>query len=261
MPAQSPYISVDPSTPTARVVINRPERRNAMDLAMWKSIPVAIDALSRTPGIRSIVLQGGGDRAFVSGADISEFDEVRCDAKSNEEFTRHVVAATRAIRKTPIPVIAAINGYCIGGGIVLACACDIRIATDDSSFAVPAARLGLGYELENYEALSRLVGPGNAAHMVLTAQSFTAEDALRMGLIQEIVAKDQLTLRIDTLTKDMSHLAPLTLAAAKACALSRIEGDGRAEAQHAIGRCFDSEDFLEGRKAFREKRQPAFAGK
>lgn len=258
MASGSEFVRVELGGPIAEIVIDRPERRNAVDLAMWRAIPDAVAAASAAQETRVIVLRGGGDKAFVSGADISEFNEVRCSAETNAEFTRQVLAATGSIRGAAQPVIAAIRGFCIGGGIVLASACDLRVAANDASFAVPAAKLGLGYELENYEALVRLVGHGAAAHMVLTAQMFSAEDALRMGLVQELVAPDQLMGRVRELGEAMAKLAPLTLTATKRSGQVGLKADGRAIAQAAIDLCFDSEDFAEGRAAFGEKRRPVF---
>lgn len=261
MASGSEFVRVEMSGPIAEIVIDRPERRNAVDLAMWRAIPDAVAEASGGSETRVIVLRGGGDKAFVSGADISEFNTVRCDAATNAEFTRQVLAATGSIRAAPQPVVAAIQGFCIGGGIVLASACDLRVATNDSQFAVPAAKLGLGYELENYEALVRLVGHGSAAHMVLTAQMFSAEEALRMGLVQEVVEPDGLMGRVRELGETMARLAPLTLAATKRSGQVSLKSDGRKIAQAAIDLCFDSEDFVEGRAAFGEKRRPVFQAK
>lgn len=245
----------------AEIVIDRPERRNAVDLATWKAIPGSVAAAMANADTRVIVLRGGGDKAFVSGADISEFNEVRRDAETNREFTRHVLAATEALRSCPRPVIAQIQGYCIGGGIVLACACDIRIAADDATFAVPAAKLGLGYELENYEALARLVGHGAAAQMVMTAQPLDAQRAHQIGLVQEVVPTSDLQEHVTAIAEQITRLAPLSLTAAKASARAALSRELRNAAYSAIDACFDSADFSEGRRAFGEKRPPEFTGR
>lgn len=261
MTTTSAYVRIAASGPIVEIVIDRPDRRNAVDLGMWKAIPEVVDAAVASDETRVIVLRGGGDKAFVAGADISDFDEVRCDSRTNVVFTEHVLAATASIRSAPVPVIAAIQGFCIGGGVVLASACDIRIATEEAVFGVPAGKLGLGYELENYEALVRLVGHGAAAHMVLTARQFSSQEALRMGLVQEVVAPTELTDRVQDVARAMTRLAPLSLAAAKRCAQVGGHDDGRASAHAAIAACYDSEDFREGRTAFREKRAPVFRGR
>ncbi len=261
MPTASSHVSVEIAGPIARITINRPERHNAVDLAMWKAIPEAVAEATADPAVRIVIMLGGGDQAFVAGADISEFNAVRCDAQTNRVFTDHVLRATASLREARTPVIAQINGHCIGGGIVLACACDIRIASNDATFAVPAAKLGLGYEHENYAALARLVGHGQATAMVLSARTYDAETALRTGLIQEAVAKTELYGYVESLALTMSKLAPLTLAATKASARADFSKDGASLAQKAIDRCFDSEDFAEGRRAFREKRRPEFDGR
>lgn len=261
MTSASAYVRISATGPIAEIVIDRPERRNAVDLGMWKAIPECIAAATAADETRVVILRGGGDKAFVAGADISEFEEVRCDSRTNAVFTEHVLAATASIRAAPVPVIAAIRGFCIGGGVVLASACDLRIASEGSVFGVPAAKLGLGYELENYEALVRLVGHGAAAHMVLTARQFSAQEALRMGLVQEVVAPPELMAHVQGVAQGMARLAPLSLAAAKKCGQVAEHVGGRAAAQAAIAACYDSEDFREGRNAFREKRSPVFNGK
>ena len=255
------HIKTEIVGPVGRIIINRPHRHNALNLAMWKAIPDAVAEIENSPDVRCIILQGAGDKAFVSGADISEFETVRCDSTTNEDFTEHVTRATGSLRQSRLPVIACINGYCIGGGVVLACACDIRIASDDATFAVPPARLGLGYELDNYQALERLVGPGNAAMMVLTAKTFSAADALGMGLVQQITPKAEVFDAAERMAADISRLAPMSLTAAKASALAGQSPDGRDRAQKAIDACFDSMDFAEGRAAFGDKRKPVFSGK
>lgn len=260
MAPESQNVIVEVAGPVGRIIINRPDRHNALNLTMWKSIPQAVAEIERSNDVRCIVLQGAGDKAFVSGADISEFETVRCDSETNTYFTHHVTQATRSLRDSRLPVIACIDGYCIGGGVVLACACDIRIASDDATFAVPAARLGLGYELDNYQALERLVGPGNAAAIVLTAQTVSVEDAFRMGLVQQIAPKSRLHQTVEELAIQIARLAPLTLSAAKASARALRSPEAQTDAQKAIDRCFDSEDFAEGRVAFREKRKPSFNG-
>ncbi len=256
----SEHIKLSIAGSVAEIVIDRAERRNAVNLEMWRSIPGAVAHAAENPAIRSIILRGAGDKAFVAGADISEFDDVRCDAQTNHEFTRAVIAATYALRSCRLPVIAQIQGFCIGGGIVLACACDIRIADESATFAVPAAKLGLGYEYENYEALIRIVGYGAAAQMVLTAQPIDAQRALQIGLVQEVISTEKLSSRVREISNQMAALAPMTLAATKASALAAADPALRAQAASAIDACFDSDDFAEGRRAFKERRPPVFQG-
>lgn len=246
--------------PVASVVIDNPERRNAMDQGMWRSIPDALHQASNNANVRAVILRGEGSKAFVSGADITEFEKVRCDARTNAAFTQDVLAATNSIINCPLPVIAAIEGYCFGGGIVLSTACDLRIGSQISSYCVPAAKLGLAYEYENYAALARLIGHGAASNMVLTAHAFTAEEARQMGFLQEIVGSGETAARAHDIATSMTKLAPLTLTATKRSAHGAASPQHERLAREAIDRCFDSQDFHEGRTAFKEKRQARFRG-
>ncbi len=253
-------ILVEVEGSVGRVIFNSPERRNAVGLPVWKALPNAIAILEKDTAVRSIVLTGAGEKAFVSGADISEFETVRCDSVTNHSFTRSVSQATAALTNCPKPVLAEIRGYCIGGGIVLATACDIRICETGSLFAVPPGKLGLGYELDNYQRLARLVGQGIAMEMVATARLFTAEEAKSAGLVNKVVDPSELAGTIDEYTGMIAATAPMSFSAAKLCQRSLLEPSLEEVAQKAIDACFDSEDFREGQSAFKEKRAPVFKG-
>jgi enoyl-CoA hydratase len=246
--------------PAGWITINQPERLNAMRLDMWLALPTAVATLAGEPAVRAIVVRGAGERAFVSGADIAEFETERFDSTSNHAFTAAVTEATRSLASVAKPVIAMIQGYCIGGGVVIASACDIRICSDDSVFGVPAARLGLGYEFDNYARLAALVGRGAAIQMLATARRFDAAEAFRLGYVSEVVPRASLAAAAARLVAEISANAPMSIAAAKACALA-IGGNATAQAaQAAIDACFDSADYREGRAAFRGKRPPQFRG-
>jgi len=243
------------------ITFNQPERLNAVRLDMWQALPEAVQPLASDPAVRSLVVTGAGDRAFISGADIAEFATERFDAASNRIFTQAVTAATACLAEAPKPVIAAISGFCIGGGVVIASACDIRICSDDSTFGVPAARLGLGYEYDNLARLISIIGPGAAMDMVATARRVDAVEALRMGFVSRVVSRDALPDLVRDYTTQIAANAPLSIAAAKTCARSIAGRLSQADAQAAIDGCFDSQDYLEGRTAFREKRSPVFTGR
>ncbi len=243
------------------LTFNQPERLNAVRRDMWDAIPTAMAALVADPGVRCIVLRGAGERAFISGADIAEFEVQRNDAVSNREFTGAVSAATAALLSAPLPVIAMIGGFCIGGGLVIASACDIRICTENSRFGVPAGRLGLGYELDNMQRLQGIVGSGIALDMIATARQLTSAEAWRLGLVNDVVSEALLDKTIRTLADQIAATAPMTYAAAKLASRAASDPSLRPAAQGAIDACFDSEDFREGRAAFHARRDPAFKGR
>ncbi len=246
---------------TGWIVFNQPERLNAVRLDMWQALPAAVAPLAADPAIRSIVVTGAGDRAFISGADIAEFETERFDAASNHIFTAAVTAATASLANAPKPVIASIAGFCIGGGVVISSACDIRICSDDSTFGVPAGKLGLGYEYDNLARLISIVGRGAAMDMIATARRIGADEALRMRFVNQVTSRADLPAAVARYTDMIAANAPLSIGAAKVCAQA-ISGRGtQADGQAAIDGCFDSRDYREGRTAFREKRAPVFEGR
>lgn len=243
------------------LTFNQPERLNAVRRDMWDAIPPAVAALLADPGVRCIAVRGAGERAFISGADIAEFDVQRNDAATNRVFTASVSAATAALLAAPLPVIAMIRGFCIGGGVVIASACDIRMCSEGSRFGVPAGRLGLGYELDNLQRLQAIVGSGIALEMVATARQLTSAEALRVGLVNHVVDDSALEETVRGLVAQISTTAPKTYAAAKLASQAGDDPVRRARAQAAIDACFDSDDFREGRAAFHARRAPSFRGK
>ncbi len=241
------------------ITFNQPERLNAVRLDMWRALPQAVAFLEQRSPVRAIIIRGAGERAFISGADIAEFDALRCDAATNSLFTAAVSGATGALAASRLPIIAMINGFCIGGGIVIASACDIRICSAGSRFGVPAGRLGLGYELDNFRRLFALVG-ATATEMLLTARHFSDEEMKAAGFINRIAPAADLPTLVREYADMCARNAPLSLAAAKASARFAMGMAGEALAQAQIDACFDSADYKEGRRAFHEKREPRFEG-
>ncbi len=241
------------------LTFNQPERLNAVRRDMWDALPTAVASLVDA-GVRAIVVRGAGDKSFISGADIAEFDVQRNDAATNRSFTASVTAATNSLLAAPVPVIAMIKGYCIGGGMVIASACDIRIAAEGARFGVPAGKLGLGYEVDNLARLQGIVGSGMALEMVATARQFSADEVFGAGFLNRIVTRDGLEQSVRTLVDEITATAPMSYAAAKLASRAVRDTSLGDAAQAAIDACFDSNDFKEGRAAFHARRTPSFTG-
>ena len=248
----------------AVVTFNNPEKRNAMSLGMRTALPGALAALADDPEVRVVVCTGAGDRAFVSGADISEFGAQRTDAAARAEYDRAGAAIDRAWKSLDKPVIAMIRGFCIGGGLVTALQADIRIAAEGSQFGIPAARLGLGYGFGGVTALTALVGPAVTADILFSARRLDAAEALRVGLVNRVVPADRLEAEVMTLATTITQNAPLTVAAAKVAIRAAGQPSDRRDLSRVtemVEACFQSDDYREGQRAFAEKRPPTFLGK
>jgi enoyl-CoA hydratase/carnithine racemase len=246
------------------ITFNNPERRNAVSLDMWQALGTILEHYEGDPAVRVIVLKGAGDKAFVSGADISQFEKQRSSPETIAEYDRIAEGSSAKLTKVRKPTIAMIRGWCIGGGVGIALACDLRIAADDARFGIPAARLGLGYRWAGVKKLVDLVGPSYAKEIFYTARHFTAAEAREMGLINRAVPTAELESYVLSYCEMIAQNAPLTMEAVKEV-VAEIGKPGaeidRAHCEEVVRRCFASEDYIEGRRAFMEKRKPMFAGK
>jgi enoyl-CoA hydratase len=245
------------------VTFNNPERLNAVSLDMWEATKRILDDFAADNDIRVVVLTGAGGKAFVSGADISKFESERANLEASRAYGVKSEAAYASIYEFPKPTIAMIRGYCIGGGLGLATCCDLRIATDNSRFAVPAAKLGIGYGYVGLRRLVDIVGPAFAKEIFYTARQFDAQEALAMGLINRAVPSDQLETAVKTITDLICANAPLTIKAVKYTVGEILKDEGKRNVVgtvEMVEACFTSNDFTEGRTAFMEKRKPVFTG-
>jgi enoyl-CoA hydratase len=245
------------------ITFNNPARHNAVSLPMWQGLFDAVTAFAEDPEVRVLVLQGAGGKAFVSGADISEFEEKRSSAETIEAYNKVSHAASAALTEVNKPTIAMIRGYCVGGGVALALCCDMRIAAEGATFAVPAAKLGLGYEFEGVKKLVDIVGPSFAREIFYTARQFSAQEAVTMGLVNRLLPADSLESYVRDYAGRIAGNAPLTVGSIKTLVAQVMKDESQRDmalCKAVVDRCFASADYVEGRTAFMEKRKPKFTG-
>lgn len=249
--------------PLAWIVLDNPSRLNALNSGMWAALPGLIGQAQADATVRVVVLRGAGARAFSAGADISEFEHARSGAEASR-YDALNTTAIEAIAGCPKPVIAMIGGYCLGGGLEIALACDLRLAAEGSSFAIPAARLGVGYDARWLRPLLSAVSPAKAKEIMFTGRRFTHEEALQMGLVNQVHPAAEIESATRALAESLAANAPLSIATSKATidAFTRLpEGEELARLDRMVQSCLGSEDYTEGRTAFMEKRKPAFKGR
>jgi enoyl-CoA hydratase/carnithine racemase len=248
----------------ATVLFSNPPKLNAMTYDMWRAVPKALAALDADRAVRVIVLAGEGDRAFVSGADISQFEKLRGTAEAQAEYNKAVEEGYAAPMSCSKPVIARIRGVCIGGGLGLAAACDLRICSEDAVFRMPAARLGLGYSPGGVRRFMNVLGAAGTMDIFVSARKFDAADALRMGFVSRVVPAAELDKAVADYCAMVAENAPLTVAAAKFSVQQWLKDEPEREldkAKRMVDACFASADHKEGRTAFMQKRKPVFRGR
>lgn len=246
------------------LIFDNPARRNAVSVGMWQAIPKVLEDFGADPAVRVVVLAGAGDKAFVSGADISQFEAQRSDPEAVQRYEEIAEDAQARLYAFDKPTIAMIRGYCLGAGVNLATACDLRIAAEDARIGIPAAKMGLGYRASATKNLVDVVGAANAREMLLTGRYLSAAEAKGTGLLHHVVPVPE----IDSFTKSFCEAlaanAPITMRTAKRMIRELLRPPGQFDAAQArawVRECFDSADYVEGRKAFMEKRKPLFTGK
>lgn len=245
------------------LIFNNPEKHNAVSLEMWDATDTILDAFESDPNVRVVVLTGAGGKSFVSGADISKFEKERGSADATKHYNARIRAIYERIDQFPKPTIAQVDGYCIGGGLNLAVCCDIRICSSKSKFAMPAAKLALGYPFPAIQRLINAIGPSNAKYLMFTAERIDAETAYRMGFVQAVHDESTLEQEVASLASQIGNNAPLTVKAMKYIAtqvLSEPQYRNLDQCDALVDACFTSDDYKEGRTAFMEKRAPQFKG-
>ena len=245
------------------MIFNNPAKRNAISIEMWEAVEKILTTFEEDDNIRLIVMKGAGDKAFVSGADISQFEKSRSDASAAQEYEKISASARDKLANLKKPLIAMIQGYCLGGGMGIALHADIRIASEDSQLGIPAARLSIAYSFDYINKLTNLVGPSFAKHILFTAKRLTAQEALQIGLVNQVTSVDDLEQVIRDYANVISENAPLSIMASKFSVDQTREDESKRNMDRIKEMsqiCFNSHDYAEGRKAFMEKRKPEFKG-
>lgn len=245
-------------------MFNQPGKRNAINNAMWRGIPEAMKRFDADPEVRCVVFRGAGTEAFSAGADISEFDQRRASEESVGQYDSLLDQVLHSIQDSLKPSVAMIYGYCFGGGVEIALACDLRYCGESAKFAIPAAKLGLAYNVEGHKRLLETVGHAKTREIMFLGQRYGAQEALDMDMVHRVIADGELETFIEKVISDLTGNAPLSIANTKTILEEYAKSVGvpdHARMRAAIERCARSEDYKEGRRAFMEKRKPRFQGK
>ena len=248
----------------AWIVFDQPAKRNAINGAMWRGIAPAMQQFDADPQVRCVAFRGAGRGAFSAGADISEFEAIRSQRASVSQYDGLLDQVLHAIQDSPKPSVAMIHGYCMGGGLEVALACDLRYCGESAQFGIPAAKLGLAYNVEGHKRLLETVGHARTREIMFLGRRYPAQEALAMGLVHRVLADSALEDFVNEALKTLSENAPLSIANSKTIIEEYVKSAGAADAERmraAIDRCARSEDYDEGRRAFVEKRKPLFKGK
>lgn len=245
------------------MIFNNPQKHNAVSFEMWQAAEAILEDFARDPTVRVVVLTGAGGKSFVSGADISKFGDERAQEEAVQRYNAQTERIYSGLHKFPKPTIAMIRGYCIGGGLGLAVCCDLRICSDASKFALPAAKLGLGYSFNATRRLADVVGPAFAKEIFFTARQFTAAEATAMGLVNRVLPDEEVEAYVRNYADTIAGNAPLTIGTSKFIFGELFKEAAERDLDECARRvksCFASRDYIEGRQAFMEKRKPEFTG-
>jgi len=246
------------------IVFNQPEKKNAINNAMWAAIPPAMQRFDADPAVRCVAFRGAGTEAFAAGADISEFEKVRSQRSAVAKYDGLLDRVLHSIQDSRKPSLAMIHGFCLGGGVEIALACDLRYSGASGQFGIPAAKLGLAYNVEGHKRLLETVGHARAREIMFLGRRYDAQAALAMGLVHEVVPDEKLEELVTKRIQILCENAPLAIANSKTIIEEYVKSSGKPDAKAmaaAIARAAKSSDYQEGRRAFMEKRKPRFTGK
>ena len=257
-------LKVEKQASVGWIVFDNPQRRNAINGAMWRGIPEAMARFDADREVRCIAFRGAGSEAFSAGADISEFDKARAERGSVAEYDDLLDRVLHSIQGSLKPSVAMIHGFCMGGGLEVALACDLRYCGESAQFGIPAAKLGLAYNVEGHKRLLETVGHARTREIMFLGRRYSAAEALAMGLVHQVFPDAELENAVGTILQTLCENAPLSIANTKTILEEYVKSSGAPDAgrmRAAIERCAKSEDYKEGRRAFMEKRKPRFEGK